>query len=149
MKRTGMTRPLDSLGRIVLPKELRMTMEIDIGDPLEFFIEDQTLMLRKYKSTNCIFCGAVDTNTYFKDQFICDECAAAMKTEDLLPVTSAETNSAPIKQNMHMKKIYQRTDVILEKMRELMEENPASSQKQLASMLGVSQGRISQLKKLM
>lgn len=55
MKRTGMTRPLDSLGRIVLPKELRMTMEIDIGDPLEFFIEDQTLMLRKYKSTNCIF----------------------------------------------------------------------------------------------
>ncbi len=39
MKRTGMTRPLDSLGRIVLPKELRMTMEIDIGDPLEFLLK--------------------------------------------------------------------------------------------------------------
>ncbi|MNH45725.1 hypothetical protein D3C79_1082500 [compost metagenome] len=72
-----------------------------------------------------------------------------MKTEDLIPVTATETHSPPLKQHMHMKKIYQRTDVILEKMRELMEEHPASSQKQLASMLGVSQGRISQLKKLM
>ena len=39
MKRTGMKRSLDRLGRIVLPKEMRDTMEIHIGDPLEFFIE--------------------------------------------------------------------------------------------------------------
>lgn len=55
MKRTGMKRALDRLGRIVLPKEMRDTMEIDIGDPLEFFIEGKELILRKYKSTLCIF----------------------------------------------------------------------------------------------
>lgn len=55
MKRTGMKRSLDRLGRIVLPKEMRDTMEIHIGDPLEFFIEGKELILRKYKSTLCIF----------------------------------------------------------------------------------------------
>ncbi|WP_440131284.1 AbrB/MazE/SpoVT family DNA-binding domain-containing protein [Paenibacillus xylanexedens] len=39
MKRTGMKRSLDRFGRIVLPKEMRDTMQIDIGDPLVFFIE--------------------------------------------------------------------------------------------------------------
>lgn len=34
---TGIARPLDALGRIVLPKELRDTMMIDIKDPIEFF----------------------------------------------------------------------------------------------------------------
>lgn len=36
MKDTGMIRSLDSLGRIVVPVEIRMTRNIDIGDPIEF-----------------------------------------------------------------------------------------------------------------
>ncbi|MFB5674817.1 AbrB/MazE/SpoVT family DNA-binding domain-containing protein [Paenibacillus terreus] len=149
MKRTGMTRPLDSLGRIVLPKEMRMTMEIEIGDPLEFFIEDKTLMLRKYKSTNCTFCGSLDTNTYYKDQFICNDCAAELKTAKPQPVPIPGPVAVPSPHNVPPKKSYRRTDDILAKMRELMQEHPQSSQKQLASMLGISQGRVSQLKKLM
>lgn len=149
MKRTGMTRPLDSLGRIVLPKEMRTTMEIDIGDPLEFFIEDKTLMLRKYKSTNCTFCGAIETDTYFKDQFVCRDCASMLKITGSEPIPVSDPAPPQIKHSSHIKKAYHRTDDILAKMKALMNEHPQSSQKQLASMLGVSQGRVSQLKKLM
>ncbi|WKL04223.1 AbrB/MazE/SpoVT family DNA-binding domain-containing protein [Paenibacillus amylolyticus] len=42
MKRTGMKRSLDRLGRIVLPKEMRDTMEIHIGDPLEFSLKGKS-----------------------------------------------------------------------------------------------------------
>ncbi|MDO7906449.1 AbrB/MazE/SpoVT family DNA-binding domain-containing protein [Paenibacillus sp. JX-17] len=147
MKRTGMTRPLDSLGRIVLPKEMRMTMEIEIGDPLEFFIEGKTLMLRKYKSTNCIFCGSIQTDTYFKEQFICSDCAEEMKEAKFVPLEM--TKPSEVEQQTPPKKVYRRTDDILGQMKTLMEEHPHSSQKQLAAMLGISQGRVSQLKKLM
>lgn len=41
MKDTGMIRSLDSLGRIVVPAEIRMTRNIDIGDPIEFFVLDE------------------------------------------------------------------------------------------------------------
>lgn len=36
MKRTGMKRPLDNLGRIVIPSEIRETLDINIGDAIEF-----------------------------------------------------------------------------------------------------------------
>jgi len=40
MKSTGIVRPLDSLGRIVLPIELRRTMGLACKDPLEIFVEN-------------------------------------------------------------------------------------------------------------
>lgn len=39
-KNTGMVRKMDALGRIVLPIELRRTLEIELGDPLEYFVDD-------------------------------------------------------------------------------------------------------------
>lgn len=41
MKNTGMTRPLDQLGRIVIPIEIRNTIGIEIGDPLEFYMDEE------------------------------------------------------------------------------------------------------------
>ncbi len=49
MKATGITRRIDDLGRIVIPKEIRRTMRIREGDPLEIFTDrDGTILLRKY-----------------------------------------------------------------------------------------------------
>jgi AbrB family looped-hinge helix DNA binding protein len=50
MKSIGIVRRIDDLGRIALPKELRRTLNIRAGDPLEIFIDesDGTFMLRKY-----------------------------------------------------------------------------------------------------
>ena len=50
MRATGMTRPLDSLGRVCLPKEIRRSLGINEGDPLEFFVEGDSIILRKYNT---------------------------------------------------------------------------------------------------
>ncbi|CAM4407658.1 hypothetical protein BAMA_10335 [Bacillus manliponensis] len=50
MKATGITRRVDELGRIVIPKELRRTLNIDIKDPIEIFTEEDGIILRKYES---------------------------------------------------------------------------------------------------
>ncbi|MEC2710163.1 AbrB/MazE/SpoVT family DNA-binding domain-containing protein [Bacillus thuringiensis] len=50
MKSTGITRKIDELGRIVLPKELRTTLGIAEKDPVEIFVEDEKIILQKYKS---------------------------------------------------------------------------------------------------
>ena len=54
MKATGMVRKVDELGRIVLPSELRNTLNLHERDPLEIFTEDSTIILRKYEPS-CIF----------------------------------------------------------------------------------------------
>ena len=73
MKSTGIVRKLDDLGRIVLPIELRRTLEIEERDPVEIFIEDNTIILKKYQPA-CIFCGnAKDVFTY-KGRNVCPEC---------------------------------------------------------------------------
>jgi transcriptional pleiotropic regulator of transition state genes len=50
MKSTGVTRKIDELGRIVLPKELRRTLGIAEKDPIEIFVEGEKIILQKYKS---------------------------------------------------------------------------------------------------
>ncbi|MED3635165.1 AbrB/MazE/SpoVT family DNA-binding domain-containing protein [Bacillus thuringiensis] len=60
MKATGVTRRVDELGRIVLPKELRRTLGIVEKDPIEIFVEDEKIILQKYKSYNaCAITGDI------------------------------------------------------------------------------------------
>lgn len=48
MKATGIVRKVDDLGRVVVPKELRRTFGISIGDPMEFYVEDDAIVLKKF-----------------------------------------------------------------------------------------------------
>ena len=49
MKATGVVRRIDDLGRIVIPKEIRKTLRIKEGDPLEIFTDkDGEIILKKY-----------------------------------------------------------------------------------------------------
>ena len=55
MKATGIVRKIDELGRIVIPKELRSTLHIKDGDPIEIFTaEDGVIALRKYEPTDSV-----------------------------------------------------------------------------------------------
>lgn len=56
MKATGIVRKVDELGRIVLPIELRRTLDIEIKDPIEIFVDDEYILLKKYEPA-CIFCA--------------------------------------------------------------------------------------------
>lgn len=48
MKATGIVRRVDDLGRVVIPKEIRRTMNIREGEALEIFIEDKKVIFQKY-----------------------------------------------------------------------------------------------------
>lgn len=55
MKATGIIRRIDELGRIVIPKELRRTLNIKVGDPIEIFTaDDGVIALRKYEPSNSV-----------------------------------------------------------------------------------------------
>ena len=47
MKKTGVTRKLDELGRIVIPKEIRTNFKIDEGDQIEFYLNDNEIIIKK------------------------------------------------------------------------------------------------------
>ncbi|MDT3494629.1 AbrB/MazE/SpoVT family DNA-binding domain-containing protein [Bacillus toyonensis] len=50
MKATGIVRKVDKLGRIVIPKETRKISQVDTGDALEIFVEEDAIILQKYTS---------------------------------------------------------------------------------------------------
>ena len=77
MTSTGIVRPIDSVGRFVLPIELRRTLEIDANDSLEIFVEDNTIVLKKYQPA-CIFCGNARNVSTYKGKNVCADCAQAL-----------------------------------------------------------------------
>ncbi len=78
MKSTGIVRRVDELGRVVLPIELRRTLDIAEKDALEIYVDGNTIILKKYEPS-CIFCGnARDVITY-KGKNICPDCLAEFK----------------------------------------------------------------------
>ena len=73
MKSTGIVRKVDELGRIVLPIELRRTLGIDIKDAIEIYVDNSTIVLKKYEPT-CVFCGESENVTNYKDKIVCKLC---------------------------------------------------------------------------
>ena len=59
MKSTGIVRRVDELGRIVLPIELRRSLNINERDTLEIFVYDEKIVLKKYEPAD-IFTGNMD-----------------------------------------------------------------------------------------
>lgn len=79
MKAIGIVRPIDSLGRITLPAELRHTMDIDVDDTVEFYTEGDKIIMRKYQPA-CIFCSSADEISTYKGKKICGKCRMELKT---------------------------------------------------------------------
>ncbi len=73
MKSTGIVRPLDELGRIVIPIELRRTYDIGPKDALEIYVDGDKIILKKFQRS-CTFCGNKDGVAEFKGKFVCADC---------------------------------------------------------------------------
>ncbi|WP_337399959.1 AbrB/MazE/SpoVT family DNA-binding domain-containing protein [Congzhengia sp.] len=73
MKSTRIVRKVDELGRIVLPIELRRTLDIAVKDALEIYVDEGTIILKKYEPS-CIFCGNSKDVISFKGKNICPKC---------------------------------------------------------------------------
>jgi transcriptional pleiotropic regulator of transition state genes len=73
VKSTGIVRKVDELGRIVLPIELRRTLEINEKDSLEIYVDGSSVILKKYEPS-CIFCGDAKDVIVYKGRNICPNC---------------------------------------------------------------------------
>ncbi len=73
MKSTGIVRKVDELGRIVLPIELRRTLDIASRDSMEIYIEGDTIILKKYQPA-CIFCDNARDIVNYRGKNVCSDC---------------------------------------------------------------------------
>lgn len=81
MRATGIVRCVDELGRIVIPREIIKTMKIQKrergttkGDPMEIFVDGESIILKKY-NPGCFKCGSMEDVHNVDGIKICKECA--------------------------------------------------------------------------
>lgn len=79
MKATGIVRKVDELGRIVLPIELRRTLDIAERDLLEIYVEGSAIVLKKYRPT-CVFCDSVKDISVYREKNVCARCLRELRT---------------------------------------------------------------------
>ena len=77
MKSTGIVRRVDELGRIVLPIELRRSLNINERDTLEIFVDDERIILKKYEPAD-IFTGSMDDIIEYKGKKVSKESIIEM-----------------------------------------------------------------------
>ncbi len=80
MKSTGIVRKVDELGRIVIPIELRRTLDIAEKDSLEIFVDGERIILAKHEDS-CIFCGKTKGLGIHKGKNICESCLEELKRQ--------------------------------------------------------------------
>ncbi len=80
MKPVGSVRHIDALGRIVIPKELRNRLEIEEGDSLEMFLDENTIIIKKYNPA-CILCGSAKDIVTFRGKNFCPNCVKDMSVK--------------------------------------------------------------------
>ena len=78
MKSTGIVRPVDALGRIVIPIELRRSLDINTDDSLEVFVQDDYIMLKKFEA-RCVFCGSDEDVQAVHGKNVCGACIKELK----------------------------------------------------------------------
>ena len=79
MKSTGIVRKVDELGRIVLPIELRRTLDIAEKDAIEIYVDGESIILKKYEPT-CIFCGDGRNVENYRGKNICANCMKELRS---------------------------------------------------------------------
>ncbi len=78
MRSTGIFRRIDSLGRFVLPKELRKSLDINQNDYLQIFLEGDVIVLKK-SQMNCVLCGNSDDLSDYRDKKVCRACLEELR----------------------------------------------------------------------
>ncbi|WP_088830201.1 AbrB/MazE/SpoVT family DNA-binding domain-containing protein [Paenibacillus tyrfis] len=133
MKKTGIVRHLDHLGRINLPIELQRTLNIEFGDAIEFFVDDEKrqVLIRKYRAEECLFCSSDEQLVFFRGHFICKACLKESgRNDESVTGTKRKRNK----------------DTML-RLTAVMEQHPSASQAEWGNLVGISQGWVSQLLK--
>lgn len=79
MKKVGVTRPIDSLGRAVIPVEIRRMLQWNNRDRLDIYVNERGVFLTKYERS-CLFCGCSDHLEEFQNYRICLNCLKELRS---------------------------------------------------------------------
>lgn len=77
MKSVGMVRRVDDLGRIVLPAEIRRSLNIAERDEVEIFVEADRIVLQKFEPL-CVFCSSSQDLVTYHGKNVCQKCIRNM-----------------------------------------------------------------------
>jgi transcriptional pleiotropic regulator of transition state genes len=75
MSAMGTARRIDGLGRVVVPVEIRRSLNIVDGDLLDIHVEDGRIVMRRIEHS-CLFCGSNEQLLTYRDRLVCSNCAA-------------------------------------------------------------------------
>jgi len=78
MKMKGTVRNMDQLGRVVVPKEYRKSMDLQDRDPMEVFLTDEGILIKKVQN-ECALCGSKERLLEFENRLICGKCMEKIK----------------------------------------------------------------------
>ncbi|MDY7991290.1 AbrB/MazE/SpoVT family DNA-binding domain-containing protein [Paenibacillus polymyxa] len=132
-----MKRNLDSLGRVVIPAEIRNRLGLNKNTEMEFFITESAIVLRRSESESCLLCGGNKQLIRFKKSYVCIYCANRLKgnpiAENQLPSTSEDIQNLSDAQMVKL-------------LMSLMKQYPGASMKTYAQLLKISPTYVSLLK---
>lgn len=74
-------RRLDPLGRIVLPKKFRKTLDLEIKDSVDIRVSGTSVIISKY-DPGCIFCDSKEGLSVYKDNIVCEKCLIDLKNKN-------------------------------------------------------------------
>ena len=80
MKVLGSIKTIDEVGRVVIPKELRLKAGLVARTDVEVYAERDRIILRRYRP-GCAFCGSPDNLVQWRDNYICKSCVEALKSD--------------------------------------------------------------------
>ena len=80
LRRTGVARKVDQLGRVVLPSEVRRHFDISPGDLIEIAVDSDAILLTKVEN-RCVFCGEAASLSEFSGKLVCGECVTRLAAE--------------------------------------------------------------------
>ena len=86
--RAIISRNIDSLGRIVLPKELRVKAGIEEGTPMDIFLSDDGCIVLKKSIECCVFCGKTQELRVFNGKKVCGVCLEYCRGELCSPANA-------------------------------------------------------------
>ncbi len=74
----GVTRPVDKMGRVVIPKEIRKQLNIENDkDSFEIYMQGDMVVLKKYQP-RCVFCKSLEGSIMYEGYTVCKECIAKL-----------------------------------------------------------------------
>ena len=81
MSKSGIVREVDELGRMVILKEIRDSLGISKGDPMDMIVDGEKIILQRSPYI-CLFCTEKEDLVIFKKRRICKKCLEELKNLD-------------------------------------------------------------------